>query len=179
LKTSLTGCCYPERTIEIDVAADGADSWAWTAMTGVESDGSPVSPNQPYDDALIGPGSATLRAVQWWDEERQLLHSSCFEVVGVSASGIEGDPETVCVEHDLPTGAEDGDTGQGDVDHQLLDGMANGCGCSSTPAHPWTWMAIATIGSLRGRGRRPVSEPASMHFHIGPVWERFVTKWRG
>ena len=68
----------------------------------VERDGSYVSITPPYEDMTIGPGSARLLGVQSFDDERGILYSPSFDVVGVSAAQVEGAPERFCLDDDPP-----------------------------------------------------------------------------
>jgi hypothetical protein len=155
--TAPSGCCFPMRPIEVDVVASDVDPWAWTGVVALAKDGSPLDLNQPYTDALVGPGSATLTLLQWFDEEQQTLSAACFDIVGVSASGVAGPPETICVEDDLPSGPPLGDTG---VDVGALrdqvgpDGLGCGGGCATGADPAAVLVTILTLVVARTR-RRP------------------------
>jgi MYXO-CTERM domain-containing protein len=137
-ETYAWGCCHPVRTVTIPVSSLQADVWDRVELVGLFSPRSTTDGRIYTVQIAVGPGQHDL-VFQQWDEDGS-IQPPCFEVVPVSAAGVRGPAEEVCV------GEEEG---EGDA--------VAACGCRTPPGSGAGVWLLAAVALLR---RRTCTDPA-------------------
>ena len=122
------------RIVELDITSADPDGWAWIDLVGRfdRSAHIPAPDPRAHLASAYGPGSHTLSYLQWVDQD-DVPQPPCVDIVAMSAGGIAGAPNQVCVADDVDAGPK---------------AAPAVCGCAATTHSTGTWGVLLLLAVL-------------------------------